>query len=115
MEPQIYWRGASNKQYGYWIAPLETEFRDAPGNFVIAKQTAPHKWAAIYIGETSSLKYGLSDSEKFKKAVDKGATHIHVHVGSISEHVRKVERIDMIAHYRQHCSEVRQNKLAQSV
>ena len=31
-EPDIYWIGESGKKYGYWIHPLDAQFRKIAGN-----------------------------------------------------------------------------------
>ena len=46
--PDIYWEGKSGREYGYWIHPIGTDFKDEPGNYIYAKETSPKKWQAVF-------------------------------------------------------------------
>ena len=94
--PDINWEGASGSKYGYWIYKIGTTFKDAPGNYIYAKETRPGYWSPVYIGQTSSLANRLADHEKEACATRNGATHIHAHTGSDSEQVRRAEERDLI-------------------
>jgi predicted GIY-YIG superfamily endonuclease len=104
-DPQIYWEGQSGKKYGYWIHPIGTSFKDAPGNYIYAKETQPGRWKPLYIGQTSSLKDRLGDHEKESCAKRNGATHIHAHTSSDSEATRKAEESDLISKWKPVCNE----------
>jgi hypothetical protein len=95
-EPDIHWEGSSGKKYGYWIHKIGTTFKDAPGNYIYAKETRPGYWRQVYIGQTSSLAERLADHEKEACAKRNGATHIHAHTSSDSEQVRRAEETDLI-------------------
>ncbi|MEF9426385.1 MAG: hypothetical protein L0956_04160 [Candidatus Mariimomonas ferrooxydans] len=32
--PDIYWSGESGRKYGYWIHPIEAQFRKTAGNII---------------------------------------------------------------------------------
>lgn len=98
-ERTIYWRGASDQNYKYWIVPIYAVLKDAPGNYIYAKQTSPGKWKALYIGQTSSLRLRLASHEKEQLATRLGATHIHVHLSSHDVGDRESEEADLIANY----------------
>jgi len=96
-ERTINWRGASGTQYKYWILPINTELKDAPGNYIYAKEISPGRWKALYIGQTTSLRQRLASHEKELSATRGGATHIHVHLSNQNDAVRKEEEADLIA------------------
>jgi len=96
-ERTIIWEGASGKQYKYWIHDITTSFKDAPGNYIYAKETSPGRWKPIYIGEAKSLEDRLtSNHEKLPCAKRNGATHIHAHTSSSDEEIRRAEEADLI-------------------
>ncbi|HLJ58976.1 MAG TPA: hypothetical protein VKZ50_04515 [bacterium] len=95
MADRIDWEGASGKKYGYWIYLIGSDFKDQPGNYIYAKQTRPGWWAAIYIGQTSSLQDRLADHEREACAKRNGATHIHAHTSG-DENTRRAEENDLI-------------------
>ena len=103
--PEILWKGKSGKTYGYWIAKIGTSFKDAPGNYIYAKEVSPDHWSPVYIGQTSSLRDRLANHEKEACAKRNGATHIHNHTSSNSESTRKVEEVDLIEKWRPPCNE----------
>jgi excinuclease UvrABC nuclease subunit len=98
-EHTIHWRGASDQRYKYWILPINAELKDAPGNYIYAKETSPGRWKALYIGQTSSLRHRLASHEKELLATRQGATHIHVHLSSQNVGARESEEADLIANY----------------
>lgn len=95
-EPDIQWEGKSGKRYGYWIHPIDTSFKDAPGNYIYAKETQPRRWRPVYIGQTSSLEDRLADHEKEACAKRNGATHLHAHTSSGTQSIRRAEESDLI-------------------
>ena len=105
--PEIHWEGQNGiKKYGYWIHKIGTAFKDAPGNYIFAKEVSPNQWKPIYIGQTSSLSARLADHEKERAAIRNGATHIHVHTALGSEESRTSEEIDLIRRWNPVCNEV---------
>jgi predicted GIY-YIG superfamily endonuclease len=100
----IMWPGKSGKEYQYWIHPINTEFKDSPGNYIFAKETKPGHWLPVYIGQTNSLKTRLADHEKEACAKRNGATHIHAHTSG-GEAERLSEEKDLITHWKPPCNE----------
>jgi hypothetical protein len=100
MAQQVRWVGDSGKGYDYWVYPINTTFKDEPGNYIYAKLNAAGNWVAVYIGQTSSLSQRLASHEKERSIIyDGGATHILAHLsgGALS---RRVEEADLIRRYR---------------
>lgn len=106
MTTKIHWPGQSGRTYEYWIHPLGTAFKDAPGNYVFAKQNSSGSWVPAYIGQTGSLRDRLADHEKEACAHRNGATHIHVHTSSSVESIRRNEESDLIARWQPACNTV---------
>ena len=98
-ERTIHWRGASGELYKYWILPINAVLKDAPGNYIYAKETKPGTWRPVYIGQTRSLRNRLASHEKELSATRRGATHIHAHLSRESDEVRKSEEADLIAKF----------------
>ena len=73
--------------------------KDAPGNYIYAKETSPGTWRPLYIGQTGSLRKRLASHEKEISATRWGATHIHVHLSSQDDDVRQLEEADLIARF----------------
>ena len=46
------WTGRSGRTYDYKIYPVGTPFKALPANYVFAKEMAPLRWTAVYIGQT---------------------------------------------------------------
>lgn len=103
-QPDIHWTGKSGRKYGYWIRPLGTNFNDAPGNYIYAKETSPKNWSPVYIGQTSSLATRLADHEKEACTRRNGATHIHAHTSVENEVDRRNEESDLIARWNPVCN-----------
>jgi hypothetical protein len=100
MAEQIRWRGESGKQYDYWVYPINTTFKDEPGNYIYAKRTPAGNWQAVYIGQTSSLSQRLASHEKEQSVIRDGrATHIFAHL-STSTLARRMEETDLIRYHR---------------
>lgn len=100
----INWPGQSGKEYTYWIYPAGASFKDAPGNYIYAKQTKPGYWSPLYIGQTNSLATRLSNHEKETCAKRNGATHIHAHTSG-GEPERLAEEKDLIVRWKPPCNE----------
>ena len=99
MPEQIRVQGESGKQYEYWIYPINTTFKDEPGNYIYAKRNFPGKWRVIYVGQTSSLSQRLASHEKEQSIIRQGgATHILAHL-SASALARRDEEVDLIRKY----------------
>jgi hypothetical protein len=83
------------RSYNYWVYPINTTFKDEPGNYIYARRNPAGKWEALYIGESSSLGQRLASLEVERTAIRFGATHILAHLNS-DEHARKNEETDLI-------------------
>jgi hypothetical protein len=103
--PTILWPGISGKGYKYWIYSLGTELKEEAGNYVFAKETSPNKWSPCYFGQTENLNRRLGDHEKEACAKRNGATHIHAHLASGGESMRKAEEKDLIQKWQPPCND----------
>lgn len=83
-------------QYVYWVYPINTTFKDEPGNYVYAKRSSAGKWQPLYIGQSSSLSQRLASLDAEQAAIRLGATHILAHINS-DERARKHEEADLIS------------------
>ena len=81
-------------EYTYLAYPIDTTFKDEPGNYIYAKRNSG-KWEAGYIGETSSLSQRLASFDAEQTAIRYGATHILAHLNPDSRS-RQVEATDLI-------------------
>lgn len=103
-ESTIFWRGASGKEYKHWIYPIDTSFKDEPGNYIFAKETSPGRWVPIYIGESESLSDRLSNHDKLPCIQRHGGTHIHTHTTSGGQSVRRAEESDLLEKWDPPCN-----------
>lgn len=101
--PTIQWPGKSGNKYTYWIYKLGASFKEEGGNYIFAKETEPHTWIPIYIGQTENLDERLEDHEKAKCAKRNGATHIHSHLNPKKEN-RLAEETDLIQKWNPICN-----------
>ncbi|MFA5293773.1 MAG: GIY-YIG nuclease family protein [Phycisphaerae bacterium] len=101
----ILWPGLSGKEYKYGIYPIGTSFKKEPGNYIFAKQNTQGYWTPCYIGQTENLDERLGNHEKEACAKRNGATHIHVHLTSGGESIRKAEEKDLIQKWKPPCNE----------
>lgn len=101
----IMWLGQSGEEYKYWIYPIGFSFKKEPGNYIFAKETKPNSWSPRYIGQTKNLDERLGDHEKEVCAKRHGATHIHAHLTSGGESIRKAEERDLILRWQPPCNE----------
>ena len=77
--PQIYWKDKSGTSHRFWIYPRGTKFNEpCSGIYVYARETSPHKWTPIYIGQTENVNVRLTNDEQRECVDQNGATHIHV-------------------------------------
>jgi excinuclease UvrABC nuclease subunit len=102
----IDWIGQSGSTYTHHIYPIDTNFKDAPGNYVFAKESSPRHWTPLYIGQTKNLGDRLSHHEKENRSRREGATHIHAHVNSGGEAARLVEEKDLISKWKPPCNDL---------
>jgi len=97
------WAGKSGKTYGYYVYPLDTHFKEEPGNYIFAKRDASGQWIPQYIGQTKNLNQRLGDHEKEACAKRNGATHIHAHLNP-TEATRLAEEKDLIERHNPPCN-----------
>ncbi len=92
------WTGASGKRYTYHVYSLPTSFNvNQNGNYIFAK-IVNNRWVPIYIGQ-GDLGNRISDNHHQAKCiVNKGATHVHVHLNT-TESARTAEESDLLASY----------------
>ncbi|NQV36493.1 MAG: hypothetical protein HQ509_00630 [Candidatus Marinimicrobia bacterium] len=104
LEYMLMWPGVSGKEYKYWIASIDSLYKDEPGNYIFAKETSPGQWTPIYIGETESLLDRLSNHDKLPCVKRHGGTHIHTHTTTGGQAVRRVEESDLLAKWDPPCN-----------
>ena len=101
----ISWPGQSGKEYEYYIYRIGTNFKEAPGNYIFAKETTPNRYAPIYIGETCDLSTRFDNHHKMPCINRNGATHIHVHLSNANADVRRMEEDDLIKKWSPPCND----------
>ena len=103
----ILWEGQSGVKYAYWICPLDSSWKQAPANYIFARETSPgsNRWIPVYIGQTGNLADRFSCHEKEDCAIRNGATHLHTHTSDGSEAVRCQEEADLISRWKPACNE----------
>lgn len=91
---ELYWHGASGKEYRYWSKGLPYSCDPGQnGNYIFAKNVGG-TWFAIYIGQ-GDINDRANDPVHYDCAIDKGATHVFVHTNS-SESDRRAEETDLL-------------------
>jgi len=103
-EETVLWTGASGQQYKYWVCSIGASFKKEPGNYIFAKKTLDGRWAPIYIGETDNLLTRLRNHEKLPCVRRNAGTHVHAHLSSPDERVRRVEESDLIEKWDPPCN-----------
>jgi len=97
------WTGASGKKYLYNIYEIDTEWNDVPGNYIFAKETSPHKWKAVYIGETESFKERLPNHNESPCIERNEGTHIHARI-NLDRNSRLAEESDLLENNQTPCN-----------
>lgn len=78
---KIYWKDKSGTRHRFWIYPRGTKFNEpCPGIYIYARETSPHRWIPIYIGQTENVNVCLTNHEQQECVDQNGATHIHVSI-----------------------------------
>ena len=103
MADKCKWIGASGKEYFYDIYPINTDWNDVPGNYIFAKETTPHNWEAVYIGETESFKDRLPNHNELPCIRRNGGTHTHVRINRDSR-ARLAEEAELLANHSTPCN-----------
>lgn len=81
--------------YVYWVYPINTAFKDEPGNYIYAKRNPAGRWQPVYIGQSSSLGQRLGSADAERTAIRFGATHLLVHLNP-DERARMNEETDLV-------------------
>ena len=106
-ELTITWDGKSGKGYKYWIFPIGSTFKAEPGNYIFAKETSPHNWTALYVGETEDLGRRLNNPDSHEKMLcvrRYGGTHVHTHTSSGGVVSRRNEESDIREKWNPRCN-----------
>jgi hypothetical protein len=100
----MYWKDKSGREHRFWIYRRGTRFNEpCPGIYIYARETSPHKWVPIYIGQTQNVNVRLTKREQ-RECVDKhGATNIHVSIVT-SEKSRVAIAKDLIEQWKPLCN-----------
>ena len=100
----IYWKDKSGTSHRFWIYPRGTKFIEpCPGIYIYAKETSPHKWIPIYIGQTENVNVGLTNHEQQACVDQNGATHIHVSIITDKKSRFTIEK-DLIEQWKPVCN-----------
>ena len=103
--PSFNWPGASGKEYTYRIYPAGASFKSVPGNFILAREYEPGEWVPLYIGQTRDLSQRLEGHGHQESALQKGATHLHMHLSTAGQAARCEEERDLIRRWQPFCNE----------
>ena len=98
------WQGQSGRTYDYEVHLIGTTFAEKPGNYIFAA-ISDGRWKACYIGQTENLHDRLANHEKEPCAMRYGASHVHAHVTTGGEAVRKAEEEDLIRLHKPPCND----------
>jgi hypothetical protein len=93
------WHGHSERAYEYQILPLEAEFQQMGGNFILCDRDVLGDWSPLYIGQTDDLCERLGDLELKRWVREQGATYIHAHPNR-HEADRESEKADLVSRFR---------------
>ncbi len=92
------WIGKSGKSYLYYVWSLPQTFNnDQNGNYIFAK-LVNNLWIPIYIGQGDIGQRVSNYHHKYACILNKGATHVHVHLNSIQMY-RESEETDLLGYY----------------
>ena len=100
----IYWKDKSGTSHRFWIYPRGTKFNEpCPGIYIYARETSPHKWIPIYIGQTENVNVRLTNHEQQECVDQNGATHIHVSIVTAEKSRLAIEK-DLIQQWKPVCN-----------
>ena len=100
----IYWKDKSGTSHRFWIYPRGTKFNEpCPGIYIYARETSPHKWIPIYIGQTENVNVRLTNHEQRECVDQSGATHIHVSIITDEKSRLTIEK-DLIEQWKPVCN-----------
>ncbi|MCH8010076.1 MAG: hypothetical protein IIC91_14575 [Chloroflexi bacterium] len=116
-EKTIIWDGASGKKYRYWIGPIDSTFKEEPGNYVFVREVRPGVYEAIYAGEAGDLADRLDNPNSHHKIGcirAEGATHLCTHTTEGAPQARRDEESDIIARWKPPCNDQAKGKARRS-
>jgi hypothetical protein len=100
----IYWKDKSGTSHRFWIYPRGTKFNEpCPGIYIYARETSPHKWIPIYIGQTENVNVRLANHGQQERVDQNGATHIHVSIITPEKSRLAIEK-DLIEQWKPVCN-----------
>ena len=100
----IYWKDKSGTSHRFWIYPRGTKFNEpCPGIYIYARETSPHKWIPIYIGQTENVNVRLTNHQQRECVDQNGATHIHVSIITREKSRLAIEK-DLIEQWKPVCN-----------
>jgi predicted GIY-YIG superfamily endonuclease len=101
---EIYWKDKSAVGHRFWIYRRGTKFNEpCPGIYIYARETSPHKWIPIYIGQTENVNVRLTNHEQQKCVDQNGATHVHVSIVTDEKSRLAIEK-DLIQQWKPVCN-----------
>lgn len=107
-EPEIHvWTGASGQQYRYTVYMFGTAFGPGAANYILARETQPGQYLALYVGQTRDLSASFDRHPAMECLRDSRATHVHVKFSVAPDEVRRAERSDLIARWNPPCNSTR--------
>ncbi len=94
------WKGASNRQYEFYIFPLPYAFNaNQNGNYIYCRRNEQGLWVPIYIGQGDLADRANRDLHERGACIrSRGATHFHCHLND-SEVRRRAEERDLLKRY----------------
>ena len=98
------WAGLAGRSYTYWIYPIGTDLKAAPGNYCFAREITPGVRKAVYFGQTGDLSERFDFHHKMGCAKRSGATHTHAHINNGGERARLSEEADLVARHSPPCN-----------
>ena len=101
---KIYWKDKSGTRHRFWIYRRGAKFNEpCPGIYIYARETSPHKWIPIYIGQTENVNVRLTNHEQQECVDQNGATHIHVSIITDEKSRLAIEK-DLIQQWKPVCN-----------
>jgi hypothetical protein len=101
---EIYWKDKSGTRHRFWIYRRGTKFKEPrPGIYIHARETSPHKWIPIYIGQTENVNVRLTNHKQQACIDQNGATHIHVSIIANQKSRLAIEK-DLIQQWKPVCN-----------
>jgi predicted GIY-YIG superfamily endonuclease len=107
-DPAIHvWTGATGQKYRYTVYMFGTAFGPGAANYILARESQPGRYAALYVGQTNDLSACFDRHQAMDCIKLMRATHVHVKFSTAPEEVRRAERSDLIAQWNPPCNSMR--------